>query len=101
MSIRAEGPAHERDVAIINRQGLHARAAKQFVDLARTFQAQITVAKGRQVVDAKDIWDVMTLAAEQGTRLRLRARGPAIPDRCPFNRHQTLVSSRCPVPVVP
>jgi len=76
MSVRAEGPVHERDVAIINQQGLHARAAKQFVDLARTFQAQITVAKDRQVVDAKDIWDVMTLAAEQGTVLRLRARGP-------------------------
>ena len=76
MSGRSDGPVHERDAAIINEKGLHARAAKEFVDLARTFQARITVAKGRQVVDAKDIWDVMTLAAEQGTLLRLRARGP-------------------------
>ena len=76
MCARSGGPAHERDVAIINAHGLHARAAKQFVDLARRFQAQITVAKGQQVVDAKDIWDVMTLAAEKGTLLRLRAHGP-------------------------
>lgn len=72
----AAGPAFERDVAIINVRGLHARAAKLFVDVAKTFQSQITVAKGRQIVDAKDIWDLMTLAAERGTRLRLRAEGP-------------------------
>jgi len=76
MTASSGGPVHQRDVAIINELGLHARAAKLFVDLSRTFQAQITVAKGRQVVDAKDIWDVMTLAAERGTQLRLRAHGP-------------------------
>ena len=76
MTVSSHGPIHERDVTIINEQGLHARAAKEFVDLARRFQAEITVAKDRQVVDAKDIWDVMTLAAERGTVLRLRAHGP-------------------------
>ena len=75
MNLPSQGPVYEREVTIVNEQGLHARAAKLFVDLARTFPARITVAKDRQVVDAKDIWDVMTLAAEQGTRLLLRAQG--------------------------
>ena len=75
MNQAGKGPVHEREVTIINAHGLHARAAKMFVDLARTFRANITVAKDRQVVDAKDIWDVMTLAAEKGTRLLLRAQG--------------------------
>ena len=65
----------QRDVTIVNVQGLHARAAKQFVEVARSFDAHITVAKGRQIVDAKDIWDVMTLAAETGTALVVRAQG--------------------------
>jgi phosphocarrier protein HPr len=70
------GPVLERDVTISNVRGLHARAAKLLVDLARAFPCRITVAKERQIVDAKDIWDLMTLAAERGTRLRLRAEGP-------------------------
>ena len=70
------GPVFGRDVTIINVRGLHARAAKLFVDPARTFQCRITVARDRQIVDAKDIWDLMTLAAERGMRLRLRAEGP-------------------------
>lgn len=75
MSDCAGRPALNRDVTIINVQGLHARAAKLFVDLAKRFKADITVAKDRQIVDAKNIWDVMTLAAEKGTRLTLRADG--------------------------
>jgi len=75
MTGSAGEPVLQRDVTIVNVQGLHARAAKQFVETARRFEAHITVAKGRQIVDAKDIWDVMTLAAERGTALVLRGRG--------------------------
>lgn len=79
MSGNAGGSLQDRVVTIINEHGLHQRAAKEFVKVARAFQSQITVAKGRQIVDAKDIWDVMTLAAERGTVLTLRARGPDAP----------------------
>ena len=66
----------DRQVTIINRLGLHARPAMQFVDLANTFQSAIKVCKGDQCVDGKSIMQMMMLAATQGTPLTLQADGP-------------------------
>jgi phosphocarrier protein len=65
----------DRLVIVVNQQGLHARPARQFVKLANCFDADIEVVKDGQCADGKSILSVLTLAAEQGTRLSLRATG--------------------------
>lgn len=65
----------ERDVTIINVQGLHARPIGRFVDLAAKFSAWIQVRKGDLEVDGKSPMEMMLLEATEGTVLRLIARG--------------------------
>jgi phosphocarrier protein len=65
----------ERELAIINKYGLHARPAMQFVETANKFGCKIEVTKGSLVVDAKSIMSVMRLAATQGTVLKITADG--------------------------
>ena len=65
-----------KQVKIPNSLGLHARPAMQLVDLASRFEASLQITKGNQLVDAKSIMQVMTLAATQGTKLTLSATGP-------------------------
>jgi phosphocarrier protein len=63
------------EVRIANRLGLHARAAARFVHLANRFKARITVTKADSRVDGKSILGLLTLAAREGTVLRLAAEG--------------------------
>ncbi len=65
----------ERRVTVINELGLHARPAAEFVKLASRFESHIQVAKDGQPVNGKSIMGVMTLAAECGAELTLRAEG--------------------------
>ena len=65
----------ERKVTIINRLGLHARAAAKLVDCAARFSCRIDLLKQGNAVDAKSIMSVMMLAAGQGTELTLRISG--------------------------
>lgn len=65
-----------KKVKIPNSLGLHARPAMQLVDVANRFKADLQIAKGSKLVDAKSIMQVMTLAATQGTKLTLSAIGP-------------------------
>ena len=65
----------DRTVTIVNRLGLHARPAMQFVDTANTFQSAIKVWKGDQCVDGKSIMQMMMLAATAGTALKIVAEG--------------------------
>lgn len=62
-------------VTIQNQLGLHARPAMAFVDLANRFQSDIFVSKGSQTVDGKSIMQMMMLAATQGTKLEIHAKG--------------------------
>ena len=62
-------------VSIRNRLGLHARPAMSFVDTANSFESDVKVHKGSQVVDGKSIMQVMMLAATQGTELEICAQG--------------------------
>jgi phosphocarrier protein HPr len=64
-----------REVKIVNKYGLHARPAMQFVEIANRFNCRIEVANGLLVVDAKSIMSVMRLAATKGTVLRIVADG--------------------------
>ena len=72
----ANGQEITREVKIPNSLGMHARPAMQLVDLATRFEAAMKISKGKQLVDAKSIMQVMTLAATQGTKLTLSALGP-------------------------
>lgn len=63
-------------VTIINKLGLHARAAAKLVETASAFDSRILLAKGDREVDAKSIMPVMMLAASQGTEVELVASGP-------------------------
>lgn len=62
-------------VTIINKLGLHARAASKFVTTASSFGCKISAGKGDQKVDAKSIMSVMMLAASKGTELKLEFDG--------------------------
>ncbi|MBI5451087.1 MAG: HPr family phosphocarrier protein [Gammaproteobacteria bacterium] len=64
-----------RRVEIINRLGLHARAAAKLATLAARFDAQIHVRHGERTVNAKSIMGLMMLAAVPGTRLDIIAEG--------------------------
>ena len=65
----------EKIVAIVNRLGLHARAAAKLVTLAAKYQADIKVAKDGKQVSGKSIMGVMMLAAAQGSIITLSATG--------------------------
>jgi phosphocarrier protein HPr len=65
----------EMVVQIVNRAGMHARPAAEFVKTATRFSADITVEKDGLEVNGKSIMGVLMLAAEQGSNLRLQARG--------------------------
>lgn len=62
-------------VTIVNRRGLHARAAAKFVKVAEQFVAEIEVAKDDMVVSGSSIMGLMVLAAAPGAQLEIRARG--------------------------
>ncbi|MEI8196623.1 MAG: HPr family phosphocarrier protein, partial [Phycisphaerae bacterium] len=63
-------------VTIINKLGLHARPAMQFVDGDNTLQSAVKVCNGDQCVDGQSIMQMMMLAATAGTALKIVADGP-------------------------
>lgn len=65
----------QTQVTIINKLGLHARAAAKFVGCAAAFSSTIRAGKDGQLVDGKSIMAVMMLAAGQGTVLDLQIDG--------------------------
>lgn len=65
----------EREVEIVNRLGLHARAAAKLVHLAGRFRADVKLVRDGEVVDAKSILGLLMLAAAQGERVGLRCDG--------------------------
>jgi len=74
--VRTEGDrVVSQEVEIVNRLGLHARAAAKFVHLAGRFESRILVVRDSQEVDGKSILGVLLLAATRGTRLRISAAG--------------------------
>ena len=66
----------ETRLTIINKLGLHARAAAKLVTLANQFNANIRINKDGREVDGKSIMSVMMLAASKGTDVELIADGP-------------------------
>ena len=68
--------ALRRSVTIVNKRGLHARAAAKFVKLTESFDAEITVAKGGVAVSGLSIMGLMMLAAAPGCSIEVTASGP-------------------------
>jgi phosphocarrier protein NPr len=65
----------QTQITIINKLGLHARAAAKFVSCASAFSSSIEVGRDGKLVDAKSIMSVMMLAAGKGTVLDLEISG--------------------------
>jgi phosphocarrier protein len=65
-----------QQVTIVNKLGLHARAAAKFVTIASKYESEIQLVKDDRRVNGKSIMGVMMLAAGKGTVLELRADGP-------------------------
>ena len=63
------------DAAIVNKLGLHARAAAKLTHLASGFQSEIWISRSGRRVNAKSIMGVMMLAAGQGSTVALEAEG--------------------------
>ncbi|MDX1494821.1 MAG: HPr family phosphocarrier protein [Longimicrobiales bacterium] len=64
-----------RTVEIVNRAGMHARPAAELVKLAGRFDSEIRLEKDGLEVNGKSIMGVLMLAAEQGSSLKISARG--------------------------
>ena len=64
-----------RNIEIINKLGLHARAAAQLVQLASSFSSHIEIEKDARRVNGKSIMGVMMLAAGKGSEITLYADG--------------------------
>lgn len=65
-----------RDLEIVNQRGLHARASARFVQVAGTFEAEVTVEKDGMTVGGTSIMGLMMLAASPGCCIRVSATGP-------------------------
>jgi phosphocarrier protein len=66
----------EKEIAIVNRLGLHARPAALFAQLANRFRADVWMEKDGTEVNGKSILGLMMLGASQGSKLRIRVEGP-------------------------
>jgi phosphocarrier protein len=66
----------QREVDIINKLGLHARASAKLTQLAAKYQCDVVMARNNRKVNAKSIMGVMMLAAGKGARVTLVTDGP-------------------------
>lgn len=65
-----------RELPIINKRGLHARASAKFVQMVERFKADITVTRGGETVGGASIMGLMMLSAGVGTSITVSAKGP-------------------------
>jgi phosphocarrier protein len=81
-----------KTVTIVNKLGLHARAAARFVTLASSFASDIKVARDGQEVNGKSIMGIMMLAASKGCDIDLIAEG--IDEEAAIERLSALIEQR-------
>ena len=65
----------EKTVVIRNKQGLHARPAALFVQIANKFDSDVVVSKGKAKVNGKSIMGIMMLEAGRGAKVTITAKG--------------------------
>jgi phosphocarrier protein len=63
------------EIEIINKKGLHARAASKLVQLATKYKSRIQLSRDGQISDGKSILGVLILAAHQGSFIRIQTEG--------------------------
>jgi len=66
----------QREVEIVNKLGLHARASAKLTQLAAKYQSNVMLSRNGRKVNAKSIMGVMMLAAGKGARVTLETDGP-------------------------
>jgi phosphocarrier protein HPr len=66
----------QREVEIVNKLGLHARASAKLTQLAAKFASDVQIARNGRKVNAKSIMGVMMLAAGKGARVTVEIDGP-------------------------
>jgi phosphocarrier protein len=66
----------QREVEIINRLGLHARASAKLTQLAARYPCEVNLSRNGRKVNAKSIMGVMMLAANKGSKVVLETDGP-------------------------
>jgi len=81
-----------KDIPIINRLGLHARAAAKLAKTAGQFSAKIQVKNGDSSADAKSVMSLMLLAAIRGTTLSVTIEGAD--ENSAMNAIETLINDR-------
>ena len=69
-------PMQQREVEIVNKLGLHARASAKLTQLAARFACDVNLARNARKVNAKSIMGVMMLAAGKGTKVMIETDGP-------------------------
>ena len=67
------------EVVVSNTEGLHARPAMQFVDVANRFGSNVVVYRDSDAVDGKSVMQMITLGAAMGTNLKIEADGEDAP----------------------
>ena len=82
----------QREVEIINKLGLHARASAKLTQVAGGFQADVWLSRNGRRVNAKSIMGVMMLAAAKGTTVVVETDGPD--EQEAMQAIQTLVANR-------
>lgn len=65
----------EKQITIKNKQGLHARPAAIFVQIANKYESEITVRKDNEEINGKSIMGILMLAAEEGSIVSIKAVG--------------------------
>ena len=68
--------AEVREIQVLNRRGLHARASAKFVQTVERFNSDVTVTRCGETVGGRSIMGLLTLAAAQGTSITVTAKGP-------------------------
>jgi phosphocarrier protein len=68
--------AISRELLIINKRGLHARASAKFVQMVERFEADVWVTRGSETVGGTSIMGLMMLSASPGTTILVSAKGP-------------------------
>src|SRR3954463_7702658 len=66
----------QREVEIVNKLGLHARASAKLTQLAARYQSDVQMSRNGRKVNAKSIMGVMMLAAGKGTKVTIETDGP-------------------------
>ena len=68
--------AISRELLIINKRGLHARASAKFVQMVERFEADVWVTRGGETVGGNSIMGLMMLSAAPGTTILVSCKGP-------------------------